>query len=517
MINTVLITTSGTGERLGSLTKHTNKSLVKVGDKYGICWIIDLYPKNFNFIITIGYYGNLVKDFLLLAYPEINFTFIQIDKYVGNGSSLGYSLLQAKDLLNKPFIFHCCDCIITDKIDFNFNTNTLFVCASDTNLQYTSVKGLNNLITEINGKNHYEFDFVYIGIAIILNYMEFWNNLNYLYLTNPNNQSLNDVDSFKLMLNDKINFEYKIINNWYDTGNIQSYELIKKIFKSKYCVLEKNYESICFLNNKVVKFINDKDINKKRYLRGVSLGNNIPKIYSYSSNFISMELINGSVLSDLYDYNIISKLLEWAKNNLWINQKYDEIFSKNCYNFYINKTFDRLNKVTFISNELDTINCLKCKSIFELIKSIPYEKIMTNTLCQFHGDFILDNILLTSDNNFKLIDWRHEFDTLLDYGDMYYDLAKLRHNIIFNHKNIDNELYQINIINNYVELDLKCNYLLIKQLEDFDNFVIINNLDLNKIKLLTAIIWLNMSPLYDGKLSLFLFYFGKYNLQLLLN
>ena len=76
MKKTVLITTSGIGERLGVLTKYTNKSLINVGDKYGLCYIIENYEIETNFIITIGYYGSLVKDFLLMAYPLYNFTFV---------------------------------------------------------------------------------------------------------------------------------------------------------------------------------------------------------------------------------------------------------------------------------------------------------------------------------------------------------------------------------------------------------------------------------------------------------
>ena len=41
---TVLITTSGTGNRLGNLTKFTNKSLVRVGEKPSISYIIESYP-----------------------------------------------------------------------------------------------------------------------------------------------------------------------------------------------------------------------------------------------------------------------------------------------------------------------------------------------------------------------------------------------------------------------------------------------------------------------------------------
>ena len=85
----VLITTSGLGSRLGELTDYTNKCLVRVTDKPAISHIVESYPTNTSFVITLGHFGSHVKQFLQLAYPERNFTFIEIDKYKGEGSSLG--------------------------------------------------------------------------------------------------------------------------------------------------------------------------------------------------------------------------------------------------------------------------------------------------------------------------------------------------------------------------------------------------------------------------------------------
>ena len=121
-----VIPTSGIGRRLGELTKYTNKSLIKVGDKLAICHIIEKYNKYVEFVITLGYFGKFVKDFLELAYPDNYFNFAWIDKYQGEGSSLAYSLLQTKEELQCPFIFNCCDSLTTYEIIIP-SENTLFV------------------------------------------------------------------------------------------------------------------------------------------------------------------------------------------------------------------------------------------------------------------------------------------------------------------------------------------------------------------------------------------------------
>ena len=111
----VLITTSGTGSRLGDLTKNKNKSVIEIAGKPAISYIIDNYPKDTQFVITLGYFGSQVKDLLLKRYPEHNFKFIEIDKYQGERSSMGYSMLCAKDNLQCPFVFHACDTFVPGK------------------------------------------------------------------------------------------------------------------------------------------------------------------------------------------------------------------------------------------------------------------------------------------------------------------------------------------------------------------------------------------------------------------
>ena len=511
----VLITTSGIGKRLDNLTKYTNKSLVKVGDKYAICHIIEQYNPDTEFIITIGYFGKYVKDFLIIAYPTYNFTFVEVDNYAGRGSSLGYSLLKAKAYLNRPFIFHCCDAIITSPLIFNKDKNILFVSNIQEGAQYTTINIEDTSVIKINNKGASYFDYVYTGISYIYMFQEFWKFLTEVYNINPNLSELSDVHSLQLMLLNGINFEYNILDSWFDTGNKESYKIVCEYFKPIYNILEKDYESICFFEDKVIKFINDPEINKKRIQRGNNLYPIAPKILTYSDNFISMEKIKGPLLAKYYIHGEIKNLLKWATHNLWINEDINKSYIINCKTFYITKTLKRIQTLDILNNEYNIINGLYTDSAINMINKLNSTLLTTDTFTAFHGDFILDNIIKV-DDGYKLLDWRHEFDNQLIYGDKYYDLAKLRHNIIFNHDNITNDLYFVKYESREVIVDIKCNYNLIKQLDDYDNFINENKYDLRKIKILTAIIWLNMAPLYEGKLKEFLFYFGKYNLHLLL-
>jgi len=511
----VLITTSGIGSRLKEHSKYTNKSLIKVGDKYAICHIIESYPEITRFVITLGYFGNFVRDFLILAYPNRDIKFIEVDCYQGPGSSLGYSMLCAKALLQEPFIFHCCDSILLEKIQ-PLTQNTIFVSKQLDYMSYSSITVTNNIVSQIYEKGYEYNDYIYTGIVYIHDYNIFWRILDELYENDKNNTSLSDIHSLSKMIEYGSIFSYKVVDKYYDTGNLISYSNICKVFKSSYDILEKNDESLCFLDNMVIKFFYNSDINIKRVKRGLNLYPLAPKILNYKDNFMAMEYVSGIVLSEYKGYGEIIKLLEWAKNNLWINPCIDSRFILSCENFYYNKTIDRINKIPFISTEVNIINKINIGSIDSLLKCTPFANLYTDIFYKFHGDFILDNIIKT-EKGFILLDWRQEFDKELYYGDMYYDLAKLRHNIIFNHKNIVNNLFTVEENESSIYVDLKCNYMLMKQLDEYNKFINKHNYDLKKIEILTAIIWLNMAPLYSGNLSKFLFYFGKLNLHIALS
>jgi dTDP-glucose pyrophosphorylase len=331
----VLITTSGVGSRLGDITKYTNKALVPIGDKPAISYIIENYPKNIEFVVTVGYFAEHVKDFLLLAYPDRKFTFVEIDKYKGEGSSLGYSMLCAKKYLNTPFIFHACDTLIEDKIPFP-SKNWIMGFKGDGSSLYASFNVNGKYVEQMMVKGFLNPDFLHIGLVGIKDYKIFFKTLEDLYTKDPNNKELSDVKVVNNMLLDGIKFSYQQVYEWYDTGNVESLQRIRSIKTQSTHILEKDAESIFFFDKFVIKFFFDKTIIDKRSLRATILKDKVPKVEKVQGNFMKYKYVKGELFSDFATPSNFDSFLNWAEKKLWIKTKEvsDSEFKKVCYEFY---------------------------------------------------------------------------------------------------------------------------------------------------------------------------------------
>jgi NDP-sugar pyrophosphorylase family protein len=505
----VLITTSGVGSRLGELTNYTNKCLIRVSEKPSISYIIESYPDDVEFIITLGHYGNHVKQFLELCYPTKKFKFVYIDKYQGYGSSLGYSLSKCESLINCPFIFHVSDTIISDYTPITPTENYVISSIKENSSQYRTIQYENNKLIKIKEKGELNNYYSYIGVSGIKDYELFFKNLK--LILEKNNEDISDVHVINEMLSN-VNFKTFFIkpDNWYDIGNTTELSRTKKSFNSSYDILDKKDESIFFFNDFVIKFFFDTTINKNRIKRGLKLKNLVPRILGHTDNFYKYELVKGNLFSKSVNVNSFRKFLIWSKNNLWIENNNFDV--KNlCYEFYIKKTKKRIEEYLVNNPEISIINNENIPSIHNLIKKIDVDWLSNGIPTQFHGDYILDNII-EIENGFKLIDWRQDFGGELEFGDIYYDLAKLNHNLYVNHDIVKKNLFDSSPDNCYILINSTLN----ECREVLHSYIKQNGYDLKKIELLTALIWINMAPLHEYPLNNFLFNFGKYNLHKIL-
>ena len=124
--------------------------------------------------------------------------------------------------------------------------------------------------------------------------------------------------------------------------------------------------------------------------------------------------------------------------------------------------------------------------------------------------FSFSNIIETPDG-FCLIDWRQDFAGDLEVGDVYYDLAKLNHNLIINHDLINKNLFDPSPDNCYVLTHSTLN----ECRELLHSFIKENGYDLKKVEILSSCLFsisilLNHSLNSFGKQSKVLFLLSLY-------
>jgi len=519
--NKILVTCSGLGSRLGEITNYTNKSLVRIGKKPVLTHIIESYPKGSKFVITLGHYGDHVRQYVKLAHADIDVTFVNVDKFEGKGSSLAYSLLQARSHLNCAFIFHACD-TITSNHEYSESQNCIWISSKKGNSSsYRTALTHGTSLKNIQEKGVSDNNKAYIGKCMIKDHESFWNILDKIYLENQDDSSLSDCHAINKMLDDGIHFSFKTEQCWSDIGNLDSLNDARQKFKEDTNVLDKVDESIYFVGVSVIKFFYDPKIVKSRVERVTHLSNTTPQITGETENFFAYEKFPGEVLSRYQKFNdsTLKSLLDWSYNRLW-SSKEDVDISEISRNFYIKKTKERIRKYHSdrIINEANMIiNGTYVPSTDKLLAKS--ENILMSHLhpSLFHGDFILENVLIDRKGDFTLIDWRQDFAGSKRLGDAYYDLAKMNHNLVVNHDIINDGHYTIRIDDNEVEVDILCSKKFIDAKNVIYDFCINKRFDMKKIEILTSIIWMNMAPLHDRNFGDFLFYFGKYNLMRALN
>jgi len=511
----VLITTSGVGTLLGEFVKYTNKTLIKVGRRPTLSYILDSYPTGTEFVITLGHFSEHVREFIEMAYPKTKITFVEVDKFDGPGSSLIYSMLKASNHLQEPFIYHASDTIVTDKPSPP-KKNWIGGFKGSGSSNYASFDILDGTINSIHDKGNPNPDYLHVGWVGINNFKEFWKQANLLLKESSQNESLGDVEVIRKMLSNGIKFNFVPVKKWYDVGNIDSLNKVRYEIEDSFHILDKPSESIYFLNGNVVKFFSDSRMVKDRVKRAGILKNLVPKIESSGNNFYSYKHVKGDLMAEIVQPHSLRELLSWAESKLWKPSKEvsNDDFKKVCLKFYKDKTKERLKefiKSRGIKDSLTSINGSKVPSAESLLKQVDFDQLSSGEQTHYHGDFVLDNILKTKDG-FCLLDWRQNFGGLIESGDKYYDLAKLSHNLTVNHGIVNNNLFEIKVKGQQVKCDIMRKHSLVQSKEELFRFLNENKYDSRKVELLTAIIWLNMAPLHEHPLDIFLYYFGRLNL-----
>ena len=516
-----MIPCAGTGRRVANEIGSINKALFTLGNLPVIAHVIEMFPENVPTVIILGYQAEMVEDSLRLLFPERQIEFVYVEIFEGPGSGLGKSLLTAKPKLNCPFVFSPNDCfpLETDFIyDLDPSVSGNWVAgATVENLPEAAIAQYRHLNVENDhldvlwpkGKSA---DAIYTGFCGILDWNEFWKGL-------ESEQDVNVGESAGIRALSSVRVFRT--NKWIDVGNIEMLNSAKRQFHtSDFNVLPKQDEAIWFRNKSVVKFFSDPNKIERRVQRLDFLPSRfVPENVVRNRYCYRYDFINGDVLSKSKNVGDYIHVLDEMNQNAWNKNRKSSAGSTDLLiKFYRDKTFDRVNQFLisreFVDRE-ECINGLKVPPVLERLKNIDWEKVTEQSLLAgYHGDFHKENIIFDSDSkSFKLIDWREDFGGEFCIGDVYYDLAKFLHGLIVSHSFVHEEKYlAIRLQNEYV-IDIHRSFLFTEVESEFFHWLRANGYSEEKVKLITALIFLNIAALHHDGYDLFLMLLGRYLLE----
>ncbi len=522
----VCILAAGRGTRMENLTKELHKGLLPLDNKPILSHIIESFPEDVEIVMPVGYKKELIRQYVSVAYPNRKITLVEVDNFDGPGSGPGYSILQCREHLQCPFILDSIDTIVMEKVpppDHDwFGIAEIDPMETE---RYCTARLEGDLVVRFDDKTKNSNRYAYIGLAGIHNYALFWESLTgNKYMIKNEYQVTN---GFHGIVNRRQ--LHAISFTWFDTGSEQNYLATAEKFNKGFSSLEKTNECIFFVNGLVVKYFSDPTMVSDRVKRTKVLSEFCPEIVAVTENFYAYRFIDGVPLSKVTNDAIFSEFLEWSKEHFWQKKKLTpakaEEFKAACRNFYRTKTLKRIEsfyQITKLVDRPEKINGYNVPMLSELLNRVDWNNLSDGCPVNFHGDYFLENIILRSEqpkgaHKFVLIDWRQSFDGIIDYGDIYYDLAKINHGLRLSHEMIRKKMFDVIIDGDCITIEYgNYNYLTDCQ-QILRNFAESNSYDFRKIEILTALIYLNIASLHSYPYNMLLYYLGKLYLHRILS
>ncbi|MGN1223070.1 MAG: sugar phosphate nucleotidyltransferase [Christensenellales bacterium] len=460
----------------------------------------------------------IIKEFIQKSFPKINARFkIQKKK---NGTLK--ALLKCYNIIKSPVLvlFGNTQC------DFTIDYDNSFMGIID-----RDTKGISGGNYKLDVSNNGEINCVYnldedakfthraAGVFYFRDYHLLKTALNRFYST-VNGEY--DLSALLKYYNSKEKFKAIKVENWSNSKELSCYvealrsNLNGRCFNSfvvdEFGIMEKT-STEPKLKTEMAWYdeISKSDVSFlcPHYLYGTTKEENL---YSYKLEF--MEYLS---LAEYFVYYpiptntwiYIIKMLIKTASRLWTCKNVPQDFNikERAKKMYIDKTFDRIAKwdrqdlldlEEVIINGKKYIGARKC---LELLNK-RLNNLVENSekyVGVIHGDMCMSNILYAPKSSiFKLIDPRGDFGGPTIFGDIRYDIAKLRHNYHGMYDYITSDLFNIKQINkNTFNYSFYTNE--IPEYLKFDQIFVNQNFDIDDIELIEGLLFISMIPLHRDK------------------
>jgi NDP-sugar pyrophosphorylase family protein len=496
---TVLILAAGYGRRMGPFARMVNKGLIPYDNKPLISHIIDKFDPDTKFVIACGHEGQQVKDYVSAVHTDKTVVFVDIPDYSEGNTGPATTIQRCSEYIQGGFLWLACDTLFDfnykDKLDHNWiGVHPVDSCISG---DYCWVERDGDIITRIVNK---EANTNAVDAFIGLMYCK-----DDTYLNNL--KELGAREAYQGLLGN-LDLRAHTVKGWMDFGTYDKWvELSADLPEVSF---PKPNELFYHDNGKIIKFTMDAELAERKYERAGMNPECMPQGIKHSGQFLIYDYVAGDIVYSQLNYELFRHLLDWADLKLWKTKWFPDT-DQICKKFYYDKTRDRLNqfRVKYSDwSEPTEVNGTVVNTMDAYLDCIDWTWLCDTTDWKFiHGDFQFENIIYNKDTNqFTCIDWRTDFGGD-NYGDIYYDLAKMMGGMRLNYQSVKANLLEYTEVNNRATLN-DCG---VGDIDTYEKYLKDwcasddRRYDWAKIQLLIPIIYLNMSPLHDAPFDKYLF------------
>lgn len=480
MTPTVCILAAGRGSRLGQISEYLNKALLPLQDKAAISHIINAFPEETPFVVALGYLGEQIKNYLQIAHPDTQISYVDVDPWEGENSGPGYSLYSCRELLQEPFYFTCADTLWepTELLPSHYSWIGVSDYPDAHTGRFCNIRANESqLITEVKDKVSVEaVNFKpFIGLGFIKESELFFKALNEKKTINGEVQ----ISSGFTSLVEKKKLYVHNIASWYDIGTEELYR--SHLSKMDGFDFSKDNEAFYHVGDKVIKFFADPN-KPSRLIDKIQVNETpYPANTNLNENFFWYPFVEGSSLYESHSKVNFESFLNVCEDFFWqpLSIEKNE-FKSNLTIFYEESLVQRF-------NEYNRKYGQNIKFEDTHLKSINWENIYRYSKpCRFHGDLQFDNVILNTKGDFVFIDPRDLFGLTTQYGDQLYDLTKMYAGFLINFSQIRKQgIDHTHRIEKYADLRL--------QLKKYCQR---NSIPFELIVFLAGIVFLRMAPLH---------------------
>jgi hypothetical protein len=498
----VCILTAGRGTRMGPGYAWLNKALLPLEDKAIISHIIDACPQGTEFVVGLGHLADQVRGYLDLAHPEEQFEFFQVDPWHGSGSGPGRSIWCCREALREPFCFIPCDFVPEGPIDTTRPGDWVGVAKvpEHRSHQYCNFRVRDDAVVGVFDKQAATGPdvFAFTGLMRIERTDEFWDAIETPAAVAGEIQISSGLDA--LIPGGALGY---VQQDWVDVGEESLYR--SEILRRHGFDFSKPGEALYIINRRVIKLFEDLPGAERRVLRGRSGPDVFPPMLAAPPGFLAYGYVEGQTLYSCIDQPLIRRLLAWCEQRLWIDSDIDrDDFINLCDTFYRTKTLGRVREYELaggLESEPRFVMGQEVPGVRELLGAIDWALICAGgRAVRFHGDLQFDNVIVKPEGDMTLLDWRQDFAGRIDTGDIDYDLAKLLGGIRVNYARVKRGdlAYMVRATDSGDEAVITlpaCDDAAGLADRVFEAALIMGR-DPARIRMLTALIHLNMAPLH---------------------